>query len=207
MSNIVIISSHYPSTTLYPKLTRKTFEEYCNLHGYDYYFDESEPDEKEMYSLHYRRSYIVSNISDKYPNCEWFIWVDSDVFVQNKHISIESQIDLRDKNILYHLFHEAPWGCYPINTGVKIINKNAIIYEKEIWSIRNQDPWKNFPYEQKATYEYILPMIPGQYKIHDPYILNCIISAYPDKVNKALFTHMCGMKEEERDNYIVNFLK
>lgn len=101
------------------------------------------------------------------------------------------------------MFHEAPWGCYPINTGVKFVNRKALHFEEEIWEVRNTSPWNEFPFEQKTLYEYILPKLtPEQYKIHDPYKLNCIIKAYPNKIKDALLLHMCAMTAEERNNYI-----
>ena len=45
-----------------------------------------------------------------------------------------------------------------------------------------------------------MPKISGQYIIHDPYVLNCIIKAYPDKIKDALFVHMCGTRENERND-------
>jgi len=149
------------------------------------------------------------NASKKFPEAKWFVWVDSDVFVntKNQHLSIESQIDLSNEDILYHSFHEAPWGCYPINTGVKIVNKNAIKYEEEMWNLRNTSPWNDFPFEQKTLYEYIFPKLnSNQYTINDPYVLNCIIAAYPDKTENALLLHMCSWDENQRNEYIKNIV-
>ena len=113
-------------------------------------------------------------------------------------MKVEDNIDLT-KPMLYHLFHEKPWGCYPINTGVKFIHRDALKYEEEVWSLRNTSPWNTFPFEQKTIYEYVLPKIPNKYIIHDPYVLNCIIKAYPDKIKNALFVHMCGTNEIDRN--------
>jgi hypothetical protein len=154
-----------------------------------------------MHHLHYRRCISIINASKKYPETEWFVWLDSDIYV-NKDIKIENIIDLSNKNILYHLFHEKPW-IYPINTGVKILNKNALKYEKEIYDLRNTNPWNKFPYEQKTLAEYILPKIQGKYIIHDPYIMNCIVKLYPEKLNDALFIHMCNMNINERNLFII----
>jgi hypothetical protein len=151
-----------------------------------------------MHQLHYYRSYVIQKCAKAYPNAKWFIWLDSDVYVNNYYMKIEEHVNL-NLDILYHLFHEHPWGCYPINTGVKIVHRNALKYEEEIWSLRNTEPWNQFPFEQKTTYEYILPKIVGKYMIHDPYVLNCIIKAYPDKMKDALFHHMCNMTEIERN--------
>ena len=135
------------------------------------------------------------------------MWVDSDVFVNpnNLHLSLESQIDLTNEDILYHTFHELPWK-YPINSGVKIVNKKAIKYEEEMWELRNTKPWNSFPYEQKTLYGYIFPKLkPSEYTINDPYILNCIVKLHPDKIANALFIHMCGTSEPERNKYITKY--
>jgi hypothetical protein len=206
MSEILILSGHYPQNVEYTTLTKKTMMKYCILNGYNFFYDDSEPDEKTESSLHFRRSIIIQKAYDKFPNTKWFIWVDSDVYVNKFNVRIESCIDLSDDSILYHLFHESPWGCYPINTGVKIINCNALCYEKEVWELRNTHPWNQFPYEQKTIYEYILPKIGGKYKIHDPYVLNCIINAYPTMVNDAVFVHMCGTPEHERNTIMKKYI-
>lgn len=38
---IVFVSGHYPPTTYYPTVTRKTFERYTQMHGYGFYYDDS----------------------------------------------------------------------------------------------------------------------------------------------------------------------
>jgi hypothetical protein len=206
MANIVIISGHYPSTTIYPKKTRQTVEQYCQIHGYDFYYEETEPTEKETNCLHFRRSLIIQTAYDLFPNAKWFLWLDSDVYVNRPELSIESQIDLTDENILYHTFHERPF-LYPINTGVKFVNRKAIDYERELWSLRNTEPWCQFPFEQKTIYEYIFPRIPGQYIIHEPYVLNCLYEVHKEHIPNALFVHMCAKTEPDRNQVIQEFLE
>jgi hypothetical protein len=175
---------------------------YTVLHNYRYFYDEdTSASETEMNALHFKRCVSLQLAFNKFPDAKWFVWVDSDVFVKNYHLRVEDFIDLTDENILYHTFHEAPWGIYPINTGVKFVNRSAMKYEEELWSLRNKFPW---PYEQKALYEHIFPKIPGQYRIHDPYVLNCITKAYPDRINNALFLHMCACSEDERNQIMRN---
>lgn len=205
MHNIVFVSGHYPSNTYFANKTRESIKNYAMIHNYGFYYNNEEITETYVSSLHFIRCMTLSNAAKQFPDAKWFVWVDSDVYVNlsKKHLSLESQIDLSNENILYHTFHEAPWGCYPINTGVKIVNRKAIIYEEEMWSLRNTSPWNQFPFEQKTLYEYIFPKLTkDKYTINDPYILNCIIKAYPTMVNDALFIHMCAMNESERNNYI-----
>jgi len=202
MQSIVFVSGHWPRETYFANKTKELLEKYTSKHNYGFYYNDIEILETYTSSLHFIRCAALSKALQLYPDAEWFVWLDSDVIVNpNKQdIPIESQIDLSDKSILYHTFHESNWGCYPINTGVKILNKNAIKYEEEMWSLRNTSPWNEFPYEQKTLYEYIFPKLnKNEYKIHDPYILNCIIAAYPDKVNSALFIHMCAMNVNDRN--------
>lgn len=196
---IVFMSGHYPKTTYYPHITKKTIEKYTNMHGYKFYYEDEDPNEIEIHQLHFYRSYIIQKCTKIYPNATWYIWLDSDIFVNKYNLKVEDIINLKQP-MLYHLFHENPWGCYPINTGVKFVHRDALKYEEEVWNLRNDEPWKNFPFEQKTIYEYVLPKIPNQYIIHDPYVLNCIIKAYPSKIKDALFLHMCGTSETDRDS-------
>ena len=201
---IVFVSAHYPRKTYFAMKTRATFEKYTKLRGYGFYYDEEEPPEedKNIRSLHYRRCVSIRKAATLFPNAKWFVWVDSDVYVNNYGARVEDLIDLTDERILYHLFHEdGGWGQFPINTGVKFVNREAVEWEDKVWELRNTDPWTQYPFEQKTIYEYVLPLIgKDRYVIHDPYVLNCIIKAYPDRVVNSVFTHMCACTEEERNN-------
>ena len=201
-SDIVFVSSHYPINTYFAIKTRATFKKYTKLNGYHFYYDtdEVDPSETEMKNLHYRRCINILKASHLYPNAKWFVWVDSDVYVNNYSAKVEEILDLDNENILYHLFHEKEWGLYPINTGVKFVNRNALKWEETVWKLRNTEFWTLYPYEQRTIYEYVLPRIgEDKYIIHDPYLLNCMIKAYPDKVDNCMFAHMCAFSEEERN--------
>jgi len=201
-NKITIVSGHYPNNVYFANETKKLLKKYCFLNNYNFYYDNKyDKSETKIHQLHYRRCISLLKASQKYKNSIWFVWLDSDIYV-NKNNKIEEFIDLTNENILYHLFHEKPW-IYPINTGVKILHHNALIYEKEIHNLRNTYPWDQFPYEQKTLAEYILPKIQGKYIIHDPYIMNCIVKLYPDKLNDALFIHMSNMSENERNFFII----
>jgi len=144
------VSGHYPSDTFFATRTRLSFQKYTNLHGYGFYYDEDVPDQTDVHCLHFMRCESIRKASIKYPEAQWFVWVDSDVYVNKYDLKVETQIDLTNDNILYHLFHEAPWGCYPINTGVKFVNRKALEYESCVWELRNTHPWNTFPFEQKT---------------------------------------------------------
>jgi hypothetical protein len=207
-SDIVIVSGHYPSTVKYVQLTKKTVENYCNLHGYFFYYEDTPPVETELHHLQYNRCEILRRAHLKYPESTWFIWLDSDVFVNRVDIRIETVIDLSDTNILYHLFHEKPWS-FDINAGVKIVNKDAIKIESEIFEYRNEDEWKKFPYEQRVMCEKIIPKYKDRILIHDPYVLNCIEQNYKIRdslklyrIDEAIFVHLAGRSEEFRNKFM-----
>ena len=203
---IVFVSGHWPhKETYYAIQTRQSFVKYTEMHGYKFYYNEKAPENTATHTLHFLRSSIIRDAYNKFPDAKWFVWVDSDVFVNNYHMKVEDQIDLSNEDILYHTFHEKNWGCYPINTGVKFVNVKALPLEDKVWSLRNTAPWNNFPYEQKTIYENIFPTIRGKYIIHDPYKLNCIIKAYPWAIDAALFVHMCGSTTDERNTIIKKY--
>lgn len=206
---IVFVSFHSPKGTYFAEQTRKQFEAYTTRHGYGFYYDEEEPTETLPHQLHYRRCVSLGKAADAYPDSKWFVWVDSDIFVNLPWVRIETEIDMSNPHILYHLFHEKPWD-FPINTGVKIVNRDAMNIEKEIHFLRNTAPWNEFPYEQKTTYEHILPKIRGYYRIHDPYRLNFIL--YQKKIGdppieEAVFVHMCGRGGFRRDHIMRSLIE
>lgn len=201
---IVFVSGHYPTDVPYAQVTRRLFQNYTNRHGYGFYYDDEAPpiDDREMHQLHYRRCLSILKAWKKFPSARWFVWVDSDVLVTKPDVRVESCIDLSDTSIQYHLFHEKPWD-FPINTGVKFVNRDALFYESTIHAMRNTKPWNQFPYEQKAIAEYVIPKLDGKYIIHDPYVLNHILyQVRPEHHDPkdALFVHLCARSTEQRNN-------
>jgi len=217
-SDIVLVSGHWPLDVEFAVNTRKTLEHYCSLHDYDFYYDEVKPTECENRHLHYRRCDILQRASVIYPKAKWFVWLDTDIFVNRMGLRIESVIDLSDENILYHLFYENPnedpngWNFkydietkYKINSGVKFVSREAIKIELDIWELRNDGIWMEFPYEQKVMVEKIIPENFDRIIIHDPYTLNCIEQFYP--IEDALFVHICGRDNQFRNKLMNGVLK
>ena len=68
MKNIVIVSGHHPSETLYAQKTRKIFEKYTSLHNYDFYYDDQPALETQQHCLHYKRCESLRKASEKFPN-------------------------------------------------------------------------------------------------------------------------------------------
>ena len=216
---IVLVSGHWPLDVEFAVNTRKVIEHYCSLNNYDFYYDEFKPEDIRVHHLHYRRCEILNRASLEYPNAKWFIWLDTDVFVNNMNFRIEEVIDLSDTNILYHLFYERSTKEYPkvwdfkydidvpykVNTGVKFVSREAIKIESDIWNLRNDKKWSKFPYEQKVMCEKIVIENLGRVIVHEPQVLNCTETFYP--VENALFVHLCGRTEKFRNNFMYELIK
>ena len=197
MSDIVLVSGHWPLDISFAINTKKTIEYYCSLHNYDFYYDEQQPTEIDLHHLHFRRCDILKRAASKFPIAKWFVWLDTDVFVNRMDTTIESVIDLSDTNILYHFFYETERNKLNVNTGVKFVSREAIKIESEIWDLRNDDLWKRFPYEQKVINEKIIPEYSDRIIIHEPYVLNCLHRFYP--IKDGLFVHLCAESNEYRN--------
>jgi len=217
--DIVLVSGHWPLDVEFAVNTRKTIDHYCALHDYDFYYDDLEPLEKEVHQLHYRRCEILKRAALRFPDAKWFLWLDTDVFVNRMDLRIEETIDLSDNNILYHLFYERPERAYPsvwrfqyeiqtknkVNTGVKFVSQEAIKIESDIWDLRNDKMWRRFPYEQRVMVEKIIPENLDRIIIHQPYVLNCLEYFYP--IKDALFVHLSGRTESYRCDFMKKLLE
>jgi len=147
--------------------------------------------------LHFRRCLLLQKAAASIEDVDWFVWVDSDIYVKEFNARIEKYINLDDKNILYHVFHEKPWN-FPINTGVKFVHRKAIKWEKEIYSFKDETP---YPFEQKVVIERIFPEYRTQIKVTDPDHLNCIKWIHDEK--SALFVHLAGRSNSRRNLVIL----
>lgn len=208
---IVLVSGHYPTDIPYTQATRRSVEAYAKRHGYEFYYDDSpvEESQQQKHELHYRRCLTLQKAGEAFPAADWFVWLDSDVFVNRPNTPLQDCLDLTNMDILYHLFHEKPW-LFPLNTGVKFVNAKALQYEKEMYSMRNTPPWNEFPFEQKTTVEYLVPKIANRVMIHDPYVLNYILYQVRPTHNdpsEAVFVHMCARTPEQRNKIMEIFEK
>jgi len=195
---ICIVSGHYPSGVLFAELTRNILKEYAETHQYDLYYDSETPVPNIVSELHFRRCLLLKKAAEVYPKSEWYIWLDTDIYIQAMDKRIEEFIDLSDPTILYHVFNEKPWG-FPVNTGVKLVNRKAIHWEDEIYAMRKDC---KFPYEQKLVIDYIVPKYGSQVIIHDPETMNCLYGTHDH--TKALFVHVCSRSQANRNLIILN---
>lgn len=190
---ICIVSGHYPKGVLFAELTENVLREYARIHGYDLYYDSETPVPFVVSELHFRRCLLMKKASEAFPDADWYLWLDTDIYIQAMDRRIEEFIDLSDPSVLYHVFHEKPWG-FPVNTGVKLVHRKAIHWEDEIYAQRENCP---FPFEQKLVIDYIVPKYGSHVVIHDPYQLNCLYGTHDHRL--ALFVHVCGRSAVNRN--------
>lgn len=197
-SNLCLVSGHYPAGLPFAEASRLALSEYALTNKYDLFYDGHTSVPMEDYELHFRRSLIILMAAEAFPNAEWYMWIDTDIYPRHLNWRIEDQIDLNTPGIIYHLFHEYPWH-FQVNTGVKLVHKSALHIEKEIY--RRRQEFK-YPFEQRAMSEYVIQNYPKQCLIHDPEKLNCIYDIHDRK--KGLFIHVCARKMPDR-NLIILF--
>lgn len=194
---ICIVSGHFPGGVLFAELTRNILREYATIHQYDLYYDSETPVPKVVSELHFRRCVLLKKASEAFPDAEWYIWLDTDIYIQAMDKRIEEFVDLSDPKILAHYYNEKPYK-FPVNTGVKLIHRSVIHWEDEIYAQRENCP---FPYEQKVVIDYIVPKYGDRLLIHDPDTMNCIYGTHDHE--KALFVHVCGRSEVNRNLIIL----
>lgn len=194
---ICIVSGHYPEGVLFAELTKNILKEYAETHQYDLYYDSQTPVPNIVSELHFRRCLLLKKASVAFPDAEWYIWLDTDIYIQAMDKRIEEFIDLSDPRIFYHVFNEKPWG-FPVNTGVKLVNRKVIHWEDEIYALRENCA---FPYEQKLVIEYIIPKYTSQVFVHDPEKMNCLYGTHDHTA--ALFVHVCSRSKVNRNLIIL----
>lgn len=64
-----------------------------------------------------------------------------------------------------------------------------------------KEQYPNAPWDQISLIEYILPMIPGKYIIHDPYVFNCLTGPHANHLKDCIFWHMACTPNDHRDEY------
>ncbi|MFN3761450.1 MAG: hypothetical protein ACK4SF_19730 [Algoriphagus aquaeductus] len=192
-----IVSGHYPSGILFADLTKNVLIEYAKKHDYQLYNDSETEVPKKVSELHFRRCVLLKKAYEKFPDAEWYLWLDTEIYIQAMNRRIEEFIDLSNPEILYHTFSEIPYK-FPVNTGVKFVHNSVIHWEDEIYAQRENCP---FPYEQKIVIDYIVPKYKKQVIIHDPFLLNCLYGTHDHE--KALFVHVCGRSEVNRNLIIL----
>jgi hypothetical protein len=195
---ICLVSGHYPTGVFFAGLTRDILRTYAQTHGYDFYYDPETAVPRVVSELHFRRCLLLRKAHAAFPAADWYLWLDTDIYVQAMDRRIEEFIDLSDPAIRYHLFHERPWH-YPINTGVKFVHRDVIAWEDEIHARRHGC---EFPFEQKVVADYILPTYGSQVRIHDPDRLNCLYGTH--RHEDALFVHVCNKDEGQRNRIILS---
>jgi len=204
---LVLMNAHVGECT-FAGQCKKSVEAYAKLHGYNVYHEPATAfpgDVEKSYHKHFWRSLVVQHAAKAYPEAQWFVWLDSDIYINSarKDTRLEDLLEF-DPFMLYYTTHEKPWGIDLINTGFKVVNRNALCYEQEIWESRDTIPWNTFTFEQLTLWNKIFPRIPGRFCIKENKELNCIIKAYkssPHILAKGVFMHMCNMTREERDEW------
>lgn len=206
-NNITIFTYYYPNNNYSALVCQESIRKYCLIHGYNFYLSITVPYNDDIILRYFMKLKVIEEAIIAFPETEWFLWLDSDIYIENYDMKIEENIDFSGKT-KYHFFHEKPWG-FKLNSGVRFIHKSDIQHELSIFSFYETGKYsEKTAYEQGAIIDY-LSNIKDEYLIHDPYILNCIYFIHKKYVKRALFIHLAGahLFGVDRNIYMENINK
>jgi len=114
----------------YINLHKKSWQNYSNLHGYTYLFENKNCENFPMYFCKYKRLLELMN-SKEYSNYDYFSWVDSDTFVDKRFINFKFESMLNQLNCDYDIFTSIfkvtkNINSYSFNCGF-LMFKNSIL--------------------------------------------------------------------------------
>jgi hypothetical protein len=138
---------HGPSFKTIGEITRQSKEEYCKIHGYDFYLKDKDFD-KSWTPRSERINILINNID----NYDWIWYLDADVMIMNQTIKIENLIDDNYDLIIAKTRTE---GLIEINDGSMLVkkskwSKNFLNHIKSV-AETSSNPWPC----QQAIIDYI----------------------------------------------------
>lgn len=124
----------YKHTVRYGRLNKIA---YCEQHGYDFIEDESVVDMSR--DLPWSKIPLIRKYLPLY---EYILWVDADTYITNMDITVQSLIDLAEKQHKLIVYCKDPFIW--VNTGVMLIKNNIFCQEllEECYNYTDQICWE-----------------------------------------------------------------
>jgi SAM-dependent methyltransferase len=117
----IIVAQYYTKNLAYGEFTEKINSAYCEKNGYTYYVETNEDlikNKCEGRSYHWYKSFLVQDILEKNPNCDYVLFLDMDAVFVNWNRRIEDFITSE-----FSILITEDYGPSIANTGV-ILFKN-----------------------------------------------------------------------------------
>jgi hypothetical protein len=110
-----------PSFKIIGELTKNSKEEYCKVHGYDFYLKDKDFDYSKR--INYERIDIFLEKINEY---DWIWYLDADCMIMNHTIKLENLIDNNYDIIM---------SSNPLNKKIVEINNGSVLMKRSDWSI------------------------------------------------------------------------
>lgn len=147
-SDIVLVwgvSSDYPDRMpagMYDQM-KQNRENYCQKHGYinfmanlDEYFDEDNKNVKKFWL----KLYAMKDAFERYPDSEWFMWLDADIIIMEETIDLASHV-LNPSAMKNQVYYNAPLATKSRRHNGDLTNSEEAFDPEKIELIACQDDW------------------------------------------------------------------
>jgi len=163
---------------IYTKYSRLNKIYYCEKHGYDFIEDDTVYDSAK--TIPWSKINLILKYIDNY---DYICWIDADMLIMNKEITIESLIKKYNKDIICGSDH------IMINTGVLIVKNNEFSKQflKQVYENREYEPESNPKYGNHEQGSFIY--------LFDNNVLNSqehIVSTPPHEMNSYWYYYFNG---------------
>jgi hypothetical protein len=129
----IIVSQYYTSNIVYGKYSEEINAMYCKQHGYTYFLETNDSlikNKSEDRTFNWYKIFLVLNTLEKYPECDYVLYLDMDAIFFNQTKKIEEFIT-NDFDILM----TEDFGTSFSNTGVILFKNNNVTktFLKDWW--------------------------------------------------------------------------
>jgi hypothetical protein len=187
------------------KITSKSTKDYCELHGYDYFFMDKNPDPSRQIS--WGRSYLIK---EKLKDYDWILACDCDLMIMNHTIKLEHLIS--DKHSVVVAANEG--NIDRINTG-SILWKNSLFSYQLLDKMYEDEEFANKGYWEQSTLIKLIknqPELLEKIKIVSPRLMNSFYHFFFENENSNykhgdFCVHLAGSGNNYRFNELQKFEK
>lgn len=163
------------------KLSTINKQLYCEKHGYDFIEDDNIYNKSK--TIHWSKIFLFLKYLDSY---DWLVWIDSDIFIMNDNITLESFIDKYGSD--HDMIIGSDWRMP--NTGVWFVKNCEFskLFLQAVWDNvydPNEDPKERYlNFEQGSVINCL-----------DKNVLDCkkhIKIAPPEEINSYWYSYFVG---------------
>lgn len=171
----IVVCQFYSENVKYGKLSEEINKKYCDDNGYTYYAEKDTEkllDKLDNRSWTWYKPHLISEVMDKFEDCDYVLFLDIDAVLINHSRRIEEFIDDTSEIIMTE-----DYGPSIVNAGVMLI-KNSLFsknFLKGWWDICEEYPnYKTGLWHDQTCLKFMYDKLENKdlFKIIRPYDLN-----------------------------------